>query len=108
MNDCFGIAGGLQAMAAFEERLTQFLIVVNLPVEDDPNRSVLVADRLLARLEVDDAEPPHAEADTRAKVHPFFIRSTMHQHLTHRANLLLEDRFVKSNDSRNATHGQSL
>jgi hypothetical protein len=44
------------------ELAPQVAVVVDLAVEDDPDGAILVADRLLAVVEIDDAQPPHAEA----------------------------------------------
>jgi hypothetical protein len=38
-------------------------MVVDLAVEDSPHRAVLVAHRLMAALDVDDAQPPSPERD---------------------------------------------
>ena len=46
----------------------QLEVVEDLAVEDDPQRLVLVADRLLARAEVDDAEARVPEPDVFVKV----------------------------------------
>ena len=45
----------------------QLAEVVDLAVEDDLHRAVLVGDRLVAGLEVDDREPAEAEADARRR-----------------------------------------
>ena len=47
------------AAAAFE-RVAELLDVVNFAVENDPTIFRFVGDRLLAAIDVDDAEPSHA------------------------------------------------
>src|SRR5262245_51714059 len=88
-----------------DERAPQFLIVVDLAVEHDPDRPILVADRLLAAVEIDDSQTAHPQSGAWAEVDAFFVGTAVHQHPAHRPNFALEDRFaVKANDSSNATH----
>jgi hypothetical protein len=92
-------------MTALQEHLTQLTVVVDLAVEDDPDGPILVADWLLAALEVDDAQPSHAESNTWTEIHAFLVRAPVHQQSAHRADFLFQDRFaVKANDSSNTAH----
>src|SRR5260370_165568 len=52
-------------------------VVVDLPVEDDPQRAVLIADRLVAAGEVDDRQPPATARDALAYAGPFVVRPSM-------------------------------
>ena len=61
MNQYFGIAAAFKAMAPCLEFVAQGKIVVDLAVEDGPDRAVLVAHRLLAGVKVDNGEAPMAE-----------------------------------------------
>ena len=61
-------------------------VVVDLAVEDDPDRSVLVRHRLLAVLEIDDAQPPHAEADALAEIDALVVGPAMHHRAAHGAD----------------------
>src|SRR5262249_38925257 len=63
MDDGLGIARGVKDMAAALQLAAELLEVVDFAVEDYPDRSVLVVNRLAAGLGVDDAEAAHAEAD---------------------------------------------
>ena len=109
VNDGFGVAGSPKTMTARGEFLAQLAVVVDLAIEDDPDRSIFVADRLLAAVQVDDAQASHAQPDAITQVHTFFIRPSMHQHLAHRADFVFKHRFaVKANDSSNATHDGTL
>ena len=51
----------VERVPAGVELRAQLAIVVDLAVEDHPDRAVLVADRLMAAGEIDDAQPAHAE-----------------------------------------------
>src|SRR6266853_1656526 len=56
-----GIAAGLETMSPPFEFGAQDAVVVDLAVEDGPDRPVLVAHRLVAGMQVDDGEAPVAE-----------------------------------------------
>ena len=58
----------LQRVAAGEQLLAQLGVVVDLAVEDDDDGAVLVGHRLRAAGDVEDREPPVAEADAVADV----------------------------------------
>ena len=53
--------------------------VVDLAVEDDLDRPVLVAERLIAGREVDDAQPAVAEADPRVDEIAGGVRAAMRE-----------------------------
>jgi hypothetical protein len=55
-------------MAFSQELLPEFAIVVYLAVEDDREGTILVKDRLIACIEVNDPEAPHAEAHKSGEV----------------------------------------
>jgi len=61
-----GVAEGLQPSA-------QGLEVVDLAIESAPNRAVLILDRLITGLEIDDAEPADAERDKPVDVVAFAV-----------------------------------
>src|SRR5688572_9880579 len=106
MDDRLRVAVGLEDVAGAFEVAAQLPVVVDLAVEDDPDRAVLVRDRLLAAFEIDDAEAPHAERDAFADVDAFLIGAAVHDGPAHPADLLLEDRrAVPPHDTGNATHG---
>src|SRR5437016_4440240 len=52
-------------MAAPCQHDLQLLEIINLTVEDDPNRAVLVAERLVTTRQIDDGEPAMSQADRR-------------------------------------------
>ena len=67
MDDDFGVGMGSEPVAAAFELGAQRRKVVDLAVEDDPHRAVLVRQRLLPRGDVDDAQPAVAEPDAVAE-----------------------------------------
>jgi hypothetical protein len=77
----------------FEPR-AQLLEVVDLTVLNDPNRAVLVADRLVAAGDVDDAQAAITEDRlrfvrrrlTRDRHHAFIVRAAMAHRRAHRAD----------------------
>ena len=72
-------------MAARLEVGAQLAIVVDLAVEDDPDGAVLVADRLVAAGEVDDAAAAACPRPTRAvDVDAFVVGAPVNDGLTHR------------------------
>ena len=70
-------------MAAGDELLAQAKVVVNLAVEDNPDRAVLVADGLMAGCEVHDAQPAHADADMSIKIEALVIRTPVSHDAAH-------------------------
>jgi hypothetical protein len=53
------------------------LVVVDLAVEDDDHRAVFVEQRLLAGGDVDDRQPPVAEADAGLDVQAALVRAAV-------------------------------
>ena len=53
MHQDFGVTVGLKAMAFPDQLLAKFAIVVDLPVQNRPDRTALVSDRLMASPGVD-------------------------------------------------------
>src|ERR1700722_6681528 len=77
VDDHLGVGGRVEAVARGFQVTSQFPVVVDFAVEDDPDRAILVVDWLVPGREIDDAEPPHAERD--AGVHPdtLVVRAAM-------------------------------
>ena len=63
MSDDFGVGPGGANCGRLKELLAEFLKVVDLSVEDDPDRAVFITDRLMSASYIDDAEPAHADAN---------------------------------------------
>ncbi len=63
-----GVAPGLEPVPAREQFLAQFGILKQLAVERDPDRLILIADRLPAAGQVNDRQPPSSERHPRLDV----------------------------------------
>src|SRR5205085_2292355 len=63
VHDDLGVRVRAKLVAAFQQVFAQRREVVNLAVEDDPDRFVLVADRLLPARQINDRKAAHAERD---------------------------------------------
>ena len=70
-----------EPMAARLELALDALVVVELAVDDDVQALVLAGDRLIAGVQVDDAEPrvPEADSPVRRDPLPAAVRSAMMQ-----------------------------
>jgi hypothetical protein len=77
MDDNLGVALGPEAVAACDELVPQLDVVENLAIEYDPQRAILVGQRLLSGGEIDDRESRMSEADVRIAVDAKLIRTTV-------------------------------
>src|SRR4051812_6927297 len=89
MDEHLGVAGRLERVARAAEALAELAEVVDLAIEDDDDAAVLVVDRLIAGVEVDDAQALDAKSDLvfqmdAARVRPTVLESRAHLH-DHRA-----------------------
>ena len=84
VDDNFGIAVGIETVSLGFELPPQLGEIVDLSVEDHPDSSVLVVDRLLSAFHVDDAEASHPQPDIVCNQHALIVRSPVHDGLTHR------------------------
>src|SRR5258706_4268022 len=96
-------------MPALQQVLAQLLKVVNLPVEDDPDGSVLVANRLMPRVEIDDAQAPHAKPHRTVHVDACIVRTAMPDRPAHASDQIGVHRPVslKTQLAANTTHRPS-
>ena len=79
-----GVAVALEDVALGDELALEIEEVVDLAVEDDPDRSVLVGHRLRAgRREIDDRQAPVAEAERAFQVDAAAVGTAMRDHLGH-------------------------
>jgi hypothetical protein len=104
VDDRLGITGGRETMAERFELRAQLEVVVDLAVEDDPDRAGLVVDRLAAAGKVDDAQSPHAQADARLHVDSLVVRPPVPDDFAHAVNevelVLLARRLAAKGDDR--------
>ena len=77
VRDHLGVALGREAVAARAQLVAQLAEVVDLAVEHDDDRAVLVGDRLIAGDEVDDSQPLDAETDAVVEKHAPRVRPAM-------------------------------
>ena len=83
MEHHFGVAVRPEAVPGALQLGAQLAEVVDLAVLDDDGGAVLVRDRLVARLEVDDREPPRGEGDVAVAELPEAVRAAMNQRPAH-------------------------
>src|SRR6266567_3777158 len=86
MNDDFRVAMSGEKMAAGLQLRTQFLKVINLPIEDDPYGFVFVEDWLVPTRQIDDAQAPHAHTGAILHKNAFVVRAAVHDGLAHPVN----------------------
>ena len=104
MNQSLGVAGGLEVMAARDQVRAQFLVVVDLAVEDDPHGTVLIGYRLVAGGEVDDAEAPHADGAAAIDVEALVVGTAMANLVAHRLHERTFGGLIEQDETGDATH----
>ena len=83
MHDDFGVAARVEDVPERLQLRDQLLVVVDLAVEDDDDRAVLVVERLLAGREVDDRQAAMTEPDARLEVHALAVRPAVRLRVVH-------------------------
>jgi hypothetical protein len=73
----FRVRSGFEVMALFNQALAKLEIIINLAVEDNPNRTVLVAKRLTAALQVNDAQAAVSQSNVTFKLKSLPIGPTV-------------------------------
>ena len=109
MDDDLGVAPGGEPVSVCLQLGAQLEEIVDLAVERHPDRAVLVAHRLPAAGQVDDAEPALAEADVALDVEPLVVGAAMRE----AGAKAIEDRLLdrtplQVQDPRNAAHRSPL
>src|SRR5215470_2559040 len=96
-------------MSTAFEILAQFLEVVDLAVEDDPDRFLGIGHRLMPAGEVDDGEPAKAKAHRSIEEVAVVIGASMHHRAGHRFHAMAIDRGTAREIelTANPTHGSS-
>src|SRR3954453_8799096 len=87
-----GVTAGLEAVALGDNLIVQAGKVVQLAVEDHHDAAVLVGHRLVAAGEVDNTEPPHAEAETAFDEGAPIIGTPVRDRVAHPEDLAFTDR----------------
>ena len=83
VNDRLRVSRRIEPVSCLLELVPKFTEVVNLAVEHNPNRTVLVVDRLVPGRQVDDAQPAHAEGHALVHQQPFVVGPAVANHLAH-------------------------
>jgi hypothetical protein len=108
VHDRFGVGVCPENVTSRLERVSQLTMVVHFAVEDDPDRSVFIRQRLLAAGAVDDGKPPMGEGDPRAIEKPFAVGTAMCNASRHRGNRRPDGRIEltrQADNATDATHG---
>src|SRR6266851_309010 len=105
MNNDLGVGLCREFVAPSNQFLTKMLKVVDLAVKNDPDRSILIRDRLMTGMQINDAEASHAEAYIGANEKAVVVRTAMDNRRAHAADVLRRDgTAVKTENSYNAAH----
>jgi hypothetical protein len=83
VDDDLDIRIGPETMASGLEVSTQFLIVVDLSIAHNRDSAIFIGNRLIAGLQVDDAQSAKAETDAWFDKVSVPIRSTVGHHVRH-------------------------
>ena len=83
----------------------QLLVVVDLAVLDDVDGAVLVRDRLVAALEVDDREPARREPDAALQEHAVRVGAAMDERCAHLGQPARVHGAARGRDSADPAHG---
>jgi hypothetical protein len=71
-------------MATRLEIFAQILVIIDFTIEDDPNVSLFVAERLVTALDIDDAEASHRQSDVFLDKEPVVVRTAVYNLPVHR------------------------
>ena len=82
MQNRFGVAVGVEAMAALFQIPAQFQVIVDFAVKGDDGVAVLGQDGLIAALDVDNLEPRRAQRDGLGLKDALLIRAAMNESRT--------------------------
>src|ERR1700726_2420887 len=86
MDDRFCIALGAIAVATSDQFFSQCEVIVDFAIENDPYGSVFIANRLMTAGDINDAEPPHTDADLTLSKDAIIIRTAVSHDVAHPAH----------------------
>src|SRR3989475_5555822 len=98
MHQDFGVAFCLKPVPLRDERIPQFLEIVDLSVHHHADRSALVPDRLASPSHINDAQAAHSQADRVFDIPPLVVRPTMDQASDHPGQALVVPKSSKPAD----------
>jgi hypothetical protein len=105
VNDCLGIAVCVKGVTEFFEFLAQLAVVIDFAVENYPGGAVLVVNRLLSALKIDDGQPAHTQANRSIEVEPVVVRAPMTNGFAHPSQQsFVNVSSITPNDSCYTTH----
>ena len=88
MNDGFGVRVGREFVPFLFQLFPKFRVVVYFPIEDDPDTPILVGNRLVSCLEVNDLEAPHSETDIAVQKEAFIVRAPVREGIGHSPDIV--------------------
>jgi hypothetical protein len=83
MHENFGVAVGLEAMAAVDQHPSQALIVVYLAIVNDPYGAIFVMNRLVTAFEIDNRQAPHSEDNVSILEKAMVVRPPVNDGIGH-------------------------
>ncbi len=104
VDEHLGVGARAERVARRLELAHQLAVVVDLAVLDDDDRAVLVRDRLVAAVEVDDREPPCGDSDSLADVHALRVGAAVIERGRHRAEPVRIDSPARARDPADPAH----
>jgi hypothetical protein len=72
-----------KGVSSFQEFFAKFSVIINLSIEDDGNRSILVVDLLAPAVHIYNRKPPHAEPGLIIKKESVVVRPSTADKRTH-------------------------
>ena len=99
-----GVASGSELVARGDQLVAKVLEVVDLPVHDDGDRSILVEDRLVTAGNIDDREALHPERNFPLAPHPPRVGSAVLDCSAHRLDDCPVDRSAEVDLSHYPAH----
>ena len=110
MHPELGVAAGGRGCGRAQKLLLELGILEDLAVLGDPDRAVLIAQRLTASRQVHDREPPRPQGQARLDVDMLVVRSAMGDRAGHRQEPRCGKLALTSqiDCAGNATHGLRL
>jgi hypothetical protein len=106
VHDDFGVTLGVELVAQGLQLGDQFLVVVDLAVEDHHHRAIFIEQRLLARGHVDDGQAPVAHAHAGLDVQAAFVGAAVGLRFVHAVQDRMRHRARRAGvkDAGDATH----
>src|SRR5580704_11805272 len=91
-------------MALLLKLTAEFVEIVYLAVEDDPNRFVFVVDWLVTSRQINDAEASHPQAGWPSSINALIVRTAMDDRLAHVPDIFSARSFSAHDQSRYTAH----